>query len=128
VALHHYLGQRAQKLQLDLELRPPFVRNLSLWIPYEKYEKDAMKEAHGVTDCFYGASTVGERGQIVIPAEARAALGIHPGDKILILRHPAHKGLMVFKIDAAKEFLSEFAAMIDGAEAQTEGAKVELAG
>jgi bifunctional DNA-binding transcriptional regulator/antitoxin component of YhaV-PrlF toxin-antitoxin module len=32
-------------------------------------------------DAFYGSATVGERGQIVIPAEARAELGLTPGDK-----------------------------------------------
>ena len=69
-----------------------------------------------MSESFYGASTVGERGQVVIPAEARAELGIHPGDKILMMRHPAHAGLMMFKIDSAREFLEEFMALLDGAE------------
>lgn len=33
---------------------------------------------------FYGAVTVSERGQVVIPAEARRALGIEVGDKLLV--------------------------------------------
>jgi len=57
---------------------------------------------------FYGSVTVGERGQIVIPAEARAEMDINPGDKLLIMHHPAHKGLNLFKIDAVREFLDEF--------------------
>lgn len=52
---------------------------------------------------------MGERGQIVIPAEARAELGFQPGDKLLIMRHPLHHGIMAFKIEAAREFLDEFA-------------------
>lgn len=60
-------------------------------------------------DCFYGSTTVGERGQIVIPAEAREELGIRPGDKLLVMRHPVYKGLMIAKIDALKGFLDEFA-------------------
>lgn len=36
---------------------------------------------------FYGSSTVGERGQIVIPAEARTALNINPGDKFIFIGH-----------------------------------------
>ena len=60
-------------------------------------------------DCFYGAATVGERGQVVIPAEARNELGIKPGDKLLIMRHPLYKGLMMVKIDALRGFLDEFA-------------------
>lgn len=33
---------------------------------------------------FYGAVTVSERGQIVIPAEARRDFGIKAGDKLLV--------------------------------------------
>ncbi|MFN8221116.1 MAG: AbrB/MazE/SpoVT family DNA-binding domain-containing protein [Fimbriimonadales bacterium] len=57
---------------------------------------------------FYGSVTVGERGQIVVPAEARAALGIEPGDKLLVMKHPLHHGLMVFKFEAVREFLDGF--------------------
>ncbi len=58
-------------------------------------------------DSFYGSVTVGERGQIVIPSEARAELGFSPGDKLLVMRHHAHPGLMIFKFDAVREFLNE---------------------
>ncbi len=33
----------------------------------------------------YGATTVGSKGQIVIPADARKELGIRPGDKVLVM-------------------------------------------
>lgn len=59
-------------------------------------------------DCFFGSVTVGERGQIVIPADARAEMGILPGDKVLIMRHPVHKGLMIYKIEHVREFLDDF--------------------
>ncbi len=59
-------------------------------------------------DSFYGTATVGERGQLVIPAEARCELGIKAGDKLLIMRHPMYKGLMIVKIDALQGFLDEF--------------------
>ena len=62
------------------------------------------------SDAFYGTCTVGERGQIVIPVEARSEMGIQPGEKVVIMRHPIHKGLMVFKLDAMREFLDEFSA------------------
>jgi len=32
----------------------------------------------------YGAATVGERGQLVIPAELRKALGIKSGDQLMV--------------------------------------------
>lgn len=75
-----------------------------------------MKEQRGPcfqwSDAFYGSATLGERGQIVIPAEARAELGLSPGDKLLILRHPIHSGLVLFKIEAAREFLDDFHAQL----------------
>ncbi|MCW5941202.1 MAG: AbrB/MazE/SpoVT family DNA-binding domain-containing protein [Fimbriimonadaceae bacterium] len=57
---------------------------------------------------FYGSVTVGERGQIVIPADARTELGFQPGDKLLVMKHPMHPGLVVFKIDSVREFLDHF--------------------
>jgi AbrB family looped-hinge helix DNA binding protein len=71
-------------------------------------------------DAFYGSATVGERGQIVIPADARHELGLMPGDKVLIMRHPIHKGLMVFQLDSVKEFLDEFSAGVQRIEARVQ--------
>jgi len=72
-------------------------------------------------DSFYGSVTVGERGQIVIPSEARADLGFHPGDKLLVMRHHSHPGLMIFKFDAVREFLAEMErGIIQAAEKEVE--------
>ncbi len=38
----------------------------------------------------FGTATVGPKGQIVIPVEARQRLGIKPGDKVVVVG-PAHK-------------------------------------
>lgn len=59
-------------------------------------------------DFFYGSATVGERGQIVIPAEARAELGINPGDKLLIMKDPVHEGLVMCKFEVLTGFFDEF--------------------
>jgi len=79
-----------------------------------------QRKEGGFDDCFYGSVTVGERGQIVIPSEARSDMGIQQGDKLLIMKHPAHHGLMVFKIDSARAFLDDFSAMLDQAERTVE--------
>lgn len=71
-------------------------------------------------ESFYGSVTVGERGQIVIPSEARAELGFHPGDKLLVMRHPIYQGIMVFKFDAIREFLSEMERSLKTAEREVE--------
>jgi AbrB family looped-hinge helix DNA binding protein len=73
-------------------------------------------------DSFVGTVTIGERGQVVIPADARKKLDLHTGDTLMIMTHPERQGLMMVKIDAVREFLSHMAAnlsMVD-AEGMTE--------
>jgi AbrB family looped-hinge helix DNA binding protein len=57
-------------------------------------------------DYFFGSATVGERGQIVIPSEARKRFNINPGDKVLVMGHPTASGVVVCKIDAMREVFS----------------------
>lgn len=59
-------------------------------------------------DLFYGTVTVGERGQIVIPAKARRDLEIETGDKLLIMGRTKKPGLMLCKIDALRELVTEY--------------------
>ncbi len=54
---------------------------------------------------FYGSVTVGERGQIVVPAEARTDLGIEPGEKLLVFG--GRNGLKLMKADKVAEFLDQ---------------------
>jgi AbrB family looped-hinge helix DNA binding protein len=61
---------------------------------------------------FMGAATVGERGQVVIPAEAREALGIHPGEKLLVFIAPGGHGVSFVRLamlEEATEMLKRFA-------------------
>ncbi len=51
----------------------------------------------------FGTVKVGERGQIVIPKEARELFNINPGDTLLVLGDE-EKGLAVTKVDAMEEF------------------------
>ncbi len=60
-----------------------------------------MKKAE--SEDFYGSVVVGQRGQIVIPIEARNSFQIKPGDKLVVFgKH--HGGLMLIKADAMREF------------------------
>ncbi|HZG73547.1 MAG TPA: helix-turn-helix transcriptional regulator [Chondromyces sp.] len=61
---------------------------------------------------FFGVVKVGERGQIVIPKQAREMYQIHAGDKLIILGEDVTKGIAILKSDS---FL-EFAEMIRNAE------------
>ncbi len=59
-------------------------------------------------DHFFGSVTVGERGQVVIPAEARKRYKIETGDKLLVLSPPHDKGIMLCKIDDFRQFMQFF--------------------
>jgi len=52
---------------------------------------------------FLGLATVGTKGQIVIPVEARDALKIKEGDKLLVLK--GQKNTLVLVNQSAIEFI-----------------------
>ena len=54
----------------------------------------------------FGTAKVGDRGQIVIPKEARAYFGIEPGDTLLILGK-SETGLIVTKPETLNELASQ---------------------
>lgn len=51
---------------------------------------------------FIGISKVGEKGQIVIPKEARDMFSIKPGDSIIVLCDKT-RGIALVKADAIEE-------------------------
>lgn len=53
----------------------------------------------------FGLVTVGERGQIVIPKDARDIFAINPGDKLLVMGDE-QQGLAIVKTDALQSFAS----------------------
>lgn len=68
---------------------------------------------------FFGVVKVGERGQIVIPKQARDMFQIQAGDKLVVLGEDVTKGIAILKSDS---FL-EFAEMIRKAEPAEEEAE-----
>jgi AbrB family looped-hinge helix DNA binding protein len=65
---------------------------------------------------FYGASTIGERGQIVIPADARKDFEITPSTKLLFFGTHGGIGLMITKAEAITDFLSKATKVLSGIE------------
>jgi AbrB family looped-hinge helix DNA binding protein len=67
---------------------------------------------------FYGAVVVGERGQIVIPAEARRNMNINSGEKLIVLGGPQERpALMIIKAESILEFLgkaTEYMSRLEG--------------
>jgi len=68
------------------------------------FKRDAPK--------FYGATTVGERGQVVIPAEARRDFEMTPATKLLVFGSRGHGGLMLTKAEAVSEFITTATGML----------------
>ena len=60
---------------------------------------------------FYGAVTVGERGQVVIPAQARREHGIEAGQKLLVLGSP--EGIALVGVDRLFELLGQSNVLLD---------------
>jgi len=53
-------------------------------------------------DKFVGIAKVGEKGQIVIPKEARDMFGIKPGDSVIVLSDKS-KGIALLKAEAIED-------------------------
>lgn len=71
---------------------------------------------HAKGICLAGTGTIGPKGQVVIPAEAREKMGVKPGDKVVALYQEDHKTIsfvsereMQSIIDKMGSHLSELA-------------------
>ena len=54
---------------------------------------------------FYGSTTVGERGQIVLPAKLRKDFKINKGDKLLVIVDPHGSRVTLVNPDTMSKFL-----------------------
>ncbi|QBI51953.1 AbrB/MazE/SpoVT family DNA-binding domain-containing protein [Streptomonospora litoralis] len=73
---------------------------------------------------FYGAVTVSERGQIVIPAKARRDLGIGAGDKLLVLGDP-QQGLALMTLNDLMRNLQGSSALLEQIQRHADGGEDE---
>ena len=64
---------------------------------------------------FYGATTIGERGQVVIPAEARKDLDLIHSTKLMVFSGgPIGDGILLLKADTVSEMLTRANQMLSG--------------
>ncbi len=61
---------------------------------------------------FYGTVTLGEKGQVVIPIEAREAMGIEKGDKLLVFGMGCDM-LAFSKLSELEQFASHLSGRLD---------------
>lgn len=67
--------------------------------------------------CF-GSTTVGPRGQVVIPVSARKDLGLESGDTMLVFSSFHGHGVMLLKADAIESMLGQASERISNMEKQ----------
>jgi len=73
-----------------------------------------MEQEHkGLIGKCFGSTTVGPRGQLVIPVEARKEMGIDVGTKLLVFNHFRGRGLIFVKVDAVEELLNMVSRRVD---------------
>lgn len=74
--------------------------------------EDKSPQQGGIDQLFFGSVTVGDRGQVVIPAEGRATCDINPGDKLLAFYNPLVDGIMLVKVDKVSGILQLLGRMV----------------
>lgn len=62
----------------------------------------------------YGTATVGSKGQVVIPADARDELNIQPGDRLYVLGSMHGNGIVLLKEDSLEHIVEQMSAQIEG--------------
>lgn len=62
---------------------------------------------------FYGSATIGTKGQIVIPAEAREELGLNAGDKVVVIGIKEHGMVGVCKMESIEQMLTQMTENLD---------------
>lgn len=61
----------------------------------------------------FGTATVGTKGQVVIPADAREALGIQPGDRLYVVGSTKKKWVGFIKEEQLREMLDHLTGHIE---------------
>lgn len=78
---------------------------------------------------FYGVTTIGSKGQVVIPVEARNSMNMQPGDKVIVFgkQHPTKGFGMVClcPVSSADGFIEEMTDLITSARSAIKLAKEE---
>ncbi len=58
---------------------------------------------HPIHHKIFGTTTINEKGQLVIPAEARAKLKLEAGDRFMVMGAPFGDALIIVKTDVVEQ-------------------------
>lgn len=62
----------------------------------------------------YGTATIGTKGQIVIPAEAREELDLRPGDRMYVMSAIGSGGVVFLKEEMLEQIVEQMSAQVEG--------------
>lgn len=68
----------------------------------------------------YGTATVGTKGQVVIPADAREALDIKPGDRLYVVNTMHSGGVMLLREEMLQKVINQMSEQVDEFRALTD--------
>jgi len=71
-----------------------------------------MDTKHKEGKLFYGTTTLGEKGQVVIPVQARQVMNLKKGEKLLVFGM-GHDMLALSKLAKLEKFASHLAERLD---------------
>jgi bifunctional DNA-binding transcriptional regulator/antitoxin component of YhaV-PrlF toxin-antitoxin module len=61
----------------------------------------------------YGTASLNDKGQLVIPVDARAAMALEPGSKLVVMSAPfGHEALIVVKTEVIERQMYDFASAL----------------
>lgn len=83
------------------------------YFSYPRYNYYMRHKLHGKK--LYGTATVGTKGQIVIPSEAREELSIEPGDKLYIAGSVERKVLFCLKEEQLRALVEQLTSEAEAA-------------
>jgi AbrB family looped-hinge helix DNA binding protein len=68
-----------------------------------------------MTPKIFGTLTLNDKGQVVIPVEARNALEIGPGSRLMVMGAPHGQGLILVRLEDIESKIKTFAEAVEEA-------------
>lgn len=72
-----------------------------------------MQSGHNSHKKLYGTATIGTKGQVVIPAEAREELGLKAGDRLYVVS-AGSGGVIFLKEEMLEHIVEQMTAQVEG--------------
>ena len=74
---------------------------------------------------FYGTATIGTKGQIVIPAEAREDLGFNTGDKVMVIGIKEKGMVGICKLESVEQMFAQMSEHLESMRKMIDKSKEE---